>query len=81
MFEFTTIHFPGSNGTKICGPAKLECSNSASNNVFTSGAFDECNCLPTCTMISYDAVATQGEYDLSSAWSKSKHHQKISVNE
>ncbi|XP_055321190.1 pickpocket protein 28-like [Sitodiplosis mosellana] len=69
-----------SNETKICGPGKISCCSDASQEVFTSGAFDKCKCLPSCSTISYDAVATQGDYDLSSAWSKSKYQTKFSFD-
>lgn len=77
---FCRSFLPGSNETKICGPGKMQCTSDASQGVFTSGAFAQCNCLPSCTLISYDAVATQGDYDLSSAWSKSKYQTKLSFD-
>lgn len=77
----TKNDFLGSNDTNICGPKKYQCCKDASHDIYTSGTFDECNCLPTCRLISYDAVATQGDYDLSTAWAKSKFRKIFSFDE
>ncbi|XP_031638903.1 pickpocket protein 28-like [Contarinia nasturtii] len=64
--------YPRSIDTKICGAAKFVCSSQADSNVYRSGAFDKCKCLPGCTSISYDAETTQVDYDLVSFYSRSR---------
>lgn len=70
-----SIKIEGSDDIKICGPAKIRCCNQAENMVYVSGNFDACNCLPSCTTVSYDVDTSQAEYDLLKSWSKSKFHQ------
>lgn len=43
--------------------------------MYLTGNFDACNCLPSCTTISYDVDTSQAEYDLLKSWSKSKFQQ------
>lgn len=67
----------GSEDTKICGPAKMRCCNHAENKIFEAGYFDACDCLPACTMVSYNVDAFETEFDLLSSWSRSKLQQTL----
>lgn len=63
------IHSPGASDTKICGAGSLKCYQTAEKELFGEDIIDglkvleaksfrmECNCLPACTTILYDAVA------------------------
>lgn len=64
----------GDNDTKICGAAKIKCYNDAEDKLsekeFTEGLGDNiekvksgCNCLPSCTSITYDAEISQAPFD------------------
>lgn len=67
--------FKGSVDTKICGPAKSSCCNRAIKMIHVSGNFDVCNCLPACSMVSYDVDTSFADYDLLSPWSRSNLQQ------
>lgn len=68
------VSFAGDADTKICGAANIHCYNSAhdklSEKKFIEGLADDidavkngCNCLPSCTSISYDAEISQATFD------------------
>lgn len=64
----------GSNDTKICGPAKIDCCSQALSMIHLN--HDEiCKCLPACTMVSYDVDVSQAKFDLFGSWSRSKFQQ------
>lgn len=67
----------GTRDDKICGPAKLECSMKADSKVFQSENFTMCNCLPSCSTLSYDVVVTQANYDLVESYSLSKFYDEV----
>lgn len=65
----------GDNRTEICGAAKIACYNEAEDKLskkhFIEGlkndnlvaAHDSCNCLPSCTSITYDAEISQTSFN------------------
>lgn len=67
--------FSGENHTKICGAAKIKCYNDAEDKLseksFIDGLTDDsyvtvkrgCNCLPSCTSITYDAEMSQAAFN------------------
>lgn len=63
--------FSGGRGTKVCGPKKEKCYMRAEKYFFGSDDKTDCNCLPSCVSIAYDAYSSTGDYDLVSAYSKS----------
>lgn len=65
---------PREKGTPICGAAKIACYNQAKDNLLkkklksSALAADDklikdCNCLPACASISYDADIVQASFD------------------
>lgn len=69
----------GDNQTKICGGLKLRCYRDAEMKLFgedwddestvdeVQSIRDKCNCLPSCTSISYDAEIDRANYDYDQA--------------
>lgn len=65
------VYIAGNESTKICGTARVECYMQAQKNLFEEDIVDglsdeearsfrkECNCLPSCTLITYDAHIDQ----------------------
>lgn len=65
----------GDNRTKICGAAKVNCYQKAEKRLFGEDVMDgltddlvkmvreECNCLPACTSIVYDADIDRAQLD------------------
>lgn len=64
----------GDNQTSICGASKIVCYNNAEDKLlkkaFVDGVGDDtnignmgCNCLPSCTSITYDAEISQANFD------------------
>lgn len=68
----------GLKDTKICGPSKIDCCNTADNTIYSTGASDRCNCLSACQSINYDAFTSQADYDLVSFYSKSSYKPEFS---
>lgn len=70
---FKIIIFKGNRSTPICGPMKIECYNDAEDRLLeksfaedltnTASARTKCNCLPSCTSITYDAEISQAKFD------------------
>lgn len=64
---------PRDDKTPICGAAKIRCYDDAEDDLLhqqyihgVSGGKDlesECNCLPACTSIRYDAEISQAPFD------------------
>lgn len=64
---------PRDANTPICGAAKIACYNEAEDNLlkkqFMEGLslgqeeIKDCNCLPACTSITYDAEISQAPFD------------------
>lgn len=64
---------PRSVDTPICGSAKITCYDQAEDDLLheqyingidaNKGSPNECNCLPACTSIKYDAEISQAPYD------------------
>lgn len=50
----------------------MECCKDAEYDVHRSGASVECNCLPACNSLRYEAEVFQNAYDLTSSYSKSE---------
>lgn len=61
----------GFKETKVCGPVKFKCIYQAEQLFYTSANRKICNCLPSCTALSYDAYDSQTNYDFISAFSRS----------
>lgn len=72
-FILTRI-FEGDANTSICGLGKLECYQNAEDKLrektFVEGLKNEhsiatsCNCLPSCSSITYDAEITQSKFNM-----------------
>lgn len=71
----------GESDTPICGVPKIPCYTSAADellkfNGYTSGrhpdATNDCNCLPSCTSISYDHEISQADFDYKSLFNAFK---------
>lgn len=67
-FPFT---FQGDETTQICGFERIQCLADSVKSILgekikniTSGAGDQCNCLPACTQISYSHEISQANFDL-----------------
>lgn len=60
---------------KICGTRRQLCLVNAGNGLYLSGAIEKCNCLPSCTTLTYDVESNLVGYDFLQAWSKSKFPQ------
>lgn len=69
------FYMPRNSQTRVCGIAKLSCCNDAETELIQmkfkgslerSGYKKQCDCLPSCTTISYDAEISQAGYDFKS---------------
>lgn len=60
---------------KTCGTRRQLCLVNAENGLYLSGAIEKCNCLPSCTTLTYDVEPNLVAYDFLKAWSKSKFPQ------
>lgn len=71
------VHFamPRTKEMKICGIRRLKCLSNAESELFVTDAIEKCNCLPSCTTLTYDIEPNLVEYDFLEAWSKSKFPQ------
>lgn len=69
----------GSFGMKICGPAKLECVHQANIYIHKIGYPKECQCIPPCISLIYNAFASQSDFDVT-RYSKSEYEKYDSVN-
>lgn len=68
------IYFAGDENTKICGTAKIKCYMQAQESLFEEDIVDglsdqeaksfrnECNCLPSCTTVTYDAHVDRAKF-------------------
>lgn len=67
---------PRDQSTSVCGATKIECYNDAEDELLqeeiAEGLADsklnkrgvtKCNCLPSCTSITYDAETSQADFD------------------
>jgi len=82
---------PRAEGIPICGASKIECYNNAEDMLlgkqFSEGLHDsvvenvhgetQCNCLPACTSINYDAEISQADFD----WDNLRHAHRIPLNQ
>lgn len=57
--------------TKVCGPGKMQCYRMAENEFYIGEYRVGCNCLPSCTTLTYQGYQTTSDYDLVSTISKS----------
>lgn len=70
------FNFLGSKDTPVCGQASYECVNKAEDTLLTDEINEglasstdsqrgvtECNCLPACTSITYDAEISQARFN------------------
>lgn len=77
QIQFFFSFCKGTRDDKICGPAKLKCCMKADSKVFQSENFTMCNCLPSCSTLSYDVTVTQADYDLVESYSLSKYPDEV----
>lgn len=59
-------YFTGDNQTEICGISKINCYQFIDRDVHNyvhNGMEDDCNCLPACTSITYEAEFSQANFD------------------
>lgn len=68
---------PRNEETPVCGALKVKCYNEAEDDhlwkeftdglrkekTYSHGGNTECNCLPSCTSITYDAETSQADFD------------------
>lgn len=74
-------HFLGTNGTKICGPAKDECRKLAQDEAYKRNVQDTtCNCLASCDELWYNAYASQADFELIKTYSKMNYQPKYDIN-
>ncbi|XP_055305980.1 pickpocket protein 28-like [Sitodiplosis mosellana] len=71
LCECVKFSMPRDIDTKICGASKISCYEEANYNFYTEDIGDssksyrdECNCLPACVSIEYDAEVDRNKYDL-----------------
>lgn len=72
-----SVFFLGDKNTKICGTGSSKCYRNAEKKLFGEDIIDDfqddsvklfrsqCNCLPACTSIKYDAVIDRTKFDYS----------------
>lgn len=77
QFGFISLKISGTQGTKVCGTRKIRCVMQAEKTLFLSGAAIQCDCLPSCTAVSYNIEQNPIEYDLGNAWAKSRFPQLL----
>lgn len=59
------MFFLGTNGTKICGPAKDKCCKAAQDDAFRLNIqYASCSCLPSCNELRYNVYASEADFDL-----------------
>lgn len=64
---------PRSQGTKICGPGKLDCYRNADGDAFKTLGLPRCNCLQSCTFIKYMGRLSQTAYNFKQTTLSYKH--------
>lgn len=76
LLKITTICLSGLKTTKICGAAKLKCYENAEKKLFGEDVIDgitdnkvksfrqNCQCLPGCTSVKFDAEIDRAKLDL-----------------
>lgn len=52
-----------SKGTKICGTLKMDCCKKYEKYFYSSEDLDRCDCLSSCSSLSYDAYASSTDFD------------------
>ena len=84
---------PRNEKTPVCGAANIKCYNDAEDellaNEFKEGLLTsgenyrgetQCNCLPACTTIAYDAEISQAEYDFKSQFRAFMYNEYLERN-
>lgn len=68
--KMLNIYSPGDETTPICGFERIQCLADSVKSILgekikniTSGAGDQCNCLPACTQISYSHEISQANFN------------------
>lgn len=63
---------PRTQGTPVCGAQSIQCYNDAEDELMREEmkegkqnirGYMDCNCLPACTSITYDAETSQADFD------------------
>lgn len=62
---------------KVCGTMRQECLMNSENDLYLTGAVEKCNCLPSCTTLTYDIEPNLVEYKFLKAWSQTKFPQSF----
>lgn len=76
LLAYSWVFFSGNDSVPVCGAASIGCFNRAEDALFLkefkqsikdSGEFNrgetDCNCLPACTSIAYEAEISQADFD------------------
>lgn len=75
------VFFSGTNGIKICGPAKDECRKNAQEEAYKQNIHETgCNCLSSCNELWYNAHASQADFELIKTYSKMDYQPKYDIN-
>ena len=81
---------PGTADMEVCGPGNIKCYNEAEDELllkeFNQGfevsgenyrGHTECNCLPACTSIAYEAEISQADFDYKLLTNNLKNDEEI----
>lgn len=77
---FKKSHFhTDSNTTKICGTAKLSCLIDAGIVFYSTKEFFKCKCLPSCSVLTYNAFPSTTDFDFTRTLSQTSHHKDFDL--
>lgn len=68
-----------SNGTKVCGTVKLACIRKSIKIFYNNEESIECDCLPSCSELTYNAIASTTGYDFTHTLSHSVHNKNMDL--
>ncbi|KAK5641673.1 hypothetical protein RI129_010220 [Pyrocoelia pectoralis] len=57
------FYMPTTTSTETCGLGSIECVKIAKNETYSEFGHGRCNCLPSCTSLSYDVETSQTRWD------------------
>lgn len=69
----------GTSDTKICGPAKMRCCKDTQKHFYTGGEFNKCDCLPSCSALSYTAYSSMIDFDYARALSQTVEYKDVDL--
>lgn len=68
-----------SNDTEVCGNIKMPCYHTADNSFYRSEDYKDCDCLPSCTALSYDAYVSTNDFNFVRTLRESKHNKEFDL--